>query len=144
MKHSFKTIRVREVMTTTLVTVSPEDSLQHALDLLEKHQVHELPVVERGHLIGIVTDGDLKLMTPVFPLVPDQHEIRQTLRDLRVAAAMTVEPVVIGPDATLLSATKQMQERSLGALLVAEEDHLLGIISVSDILRIVIEQQEGQ
>ena len=34
MKRSFKTIRVREVMTTTLVTVSPEDSLQHALDLL--------------------------------------------------------------------------------------------------------------
>ena len=144
MKRSFKTIRVREVMTTTLVTVSPEDSLQHALDLLDKYQVHELPVVTpQGRLIGIVTDGDLKLMTPVYPLVPDQQEIRQTLRNLKVAAAMTVEPVVINPEATLLEATKQMQERSIGALLVAEEDHLFGIISVSDILRIVIEQQEA-
>jgi acetoin utilization protein AcuB len=143
MKRSFKTIRVREVMTTTLVTVSPEDSLRHALDLLEKYQVHELPVVApQGHLIGIVTDGDLKLMTPVYPLFPDQEEIRQTLRDLKVAAAMTVEPVVISPNATLLEATQQLFERSIGALLVAEEEKLLGILSVSDVLRIVIEQQE--
>ena len=144
MKRSFKTIRVREVMTTTLVTVNPEDSLQHALDLLEKYHVHELPVVTpQGHLIGIVTNGDLKLMTPVYPIVPDQQEIRQVLRDLKVAAAMTVEPVVIGPDATLLDATKQLFERSLGALLVAEEEKLLGILSTSDVLRIVIEQQEA-
>jgi acetoin utilization protein AcuB len=143
MKRNFKTIHVHEVMTTTLVTVSPEDSLQHAMTLLEKHQVHELPVVERGHLIGIVTDGDIKLMTPAYPLFPDQEEIRQALRDLKVAAAMTVEPVVIGPHATLLDATQQLYERSIGALLVAEEDHLLGILSVSDVLRIVIEQQEA-
>jgi len=54
MKHSFKTIRVREVMATTLVTVSPEDSLQHALDLLEKHQVHELPVVEPATSLALL------------------------------------------------------------------------------------------
>jgi len=144
MKRSFKTVRVRDVMTTTLVTVSPEDSLQHALDLLYKYQLHELPVVApQGRLIGIVTAGDLKLMTPVFPLVPDQQEIRQTLRDLKVAGAMTIEPVVISPDATLLSAAKELLERRIGSLLVAEDDHLLGILSVSDILRIVIEQHEG-
>ena len=144
MKRSFKTIRVREVMTTTLVTVSPEDSLQHALALLDKYQVHELPVVApQGRLIGIVTSGDLKLMTPVYPLVPDQQEIRQALRELKVAVAMTLEPVVVSPDATLLSATKQLLDRRIGALLVAEDEHLLGIISVSDILRIVVEQQEA-
>jgi len=144
MKRSFKSVRVREVMTTTLVTVSPEDSLQHALKLLEKYHVHELPVVTpQGHLIGIVTDGDLKLMTPVYPLLPDHEEIRQALRDLKVAVAMTVEPVVISPNATLLEATKQLFEHSIGALLVAEEEKLLGMLSVSDVLRIIIEQQEA-
>ena len=142
MKRSFRTLRVNEVMTTAPVTVGPEDSLQHALDLLEKYQVHELPVVEQGRLIGIVTDGDLKLMTPAYPLFPDQDEIRQALRDLKVAAAMTVEPVAIGPEATLLDATRLLYERSIGALLVAEGERLLGVLSVSDILRIVIEQHE--
>ena len=55
---------------------------------------------------------------------------------------MTFEPVVISPDATLLDATKQLFERRIGSLLVAEEEKLLGILSTSDILRIVIEQQE--
>ncbi|MGE0824190.1 MAG: CBS domain-containing protein [Candidatus Binatia bacterium] len=140
MKRSFKTIHVHEVMTTTLVTVSPEDSLQHALDLLEKHQVHELPVVERERLIGIVTDGDLKLMTPVYPLFPAQDEIRQTLRDLKIASAMTVEPFTISPDATLLEATQILYERGIGSLLVVEEEQLRGVLSVSDILRIILEQ----
>jgi CBS domain-containing protein len=143
MKRSFKTIRVREVMTDTPVTVRPEDSLQHALDLLEKYRVHELPVVEHGgRLIGIVTAGDLKLLTPAYPLFPAQEEIRQTLRDLKVASAMTVEPVVIGPEATLLEATKLLFEHSIRSLLVADRDRLLGIISVSDILRTIIEQHE--
>ena len=142
MKRSFKTVRVRDVMTTTPVTVSPEYSLQHALELLEKHQIHELPVVEQGRLIGIVTGGDLKLMTPAYPLFPTQEEIRQTLRDLKVASAMTIEPVTISPDVTLLAATQQLYECSIGSLLVAEGDRLLGIISVSDILRIIIEQYE--
>ena len=56
---------------------------------------------------------------------------------------MTIEPVVISPDATLLSAAKELLERRIGSLLVAEDDHLLGILSVSDILRIVIEQHEA-
>jgi acetoin utilization protein AcuB len=142
MKRSFRTLRVREVMVDTPVTVGPEDSLQHALDLLEKYQIHELPVVEHGRLIGIVTDGDLKLFTPAYPLSRDPEEIRQTLRDLKVAEAMTLEPVIIGPEATLLEATKLLYERSIGALLVTEGDRLLGILSVSDILRILIEQHE--
>jgi len=81
-------------------------------------------------------------MTPAYPLFPTQEEIRQALRDLKVAEAMTVEPVTISPEMTLLEATTQLYERSIGSLLVAEEDRLLGIISVSDILRIVIEQHE--
>ncbi|MGH7962350.1 MAG: CBS domain-containing protein [Candidatus Binatia bacterium] len=143
MKRSFRTLRVREVMTSTPVTVSPEDSLKHALDLLDKYQVHQLPVVEHsGRLIGIVTQGDVKLLTPAYPLFPAQEEIRQVLRDLKVANAMTVEPIVIGPEETLLEATKVLFERSIGSLLVTEGDRLLGLLSVSDILRVVIEQHE--
>jgi acetoin utilization protein AcuB len=142
MERSFRTLRVREVMTTSPVTVVSGDSLQHALDLLEKYGVHELPVIEQGRLIGIVTDGDLKLFTPAFPLSRDPEEIRQTLRDLTVAEAMTVEPEVISPDATLLEATERLYERSIGALLVTEGENLLGLISVSDILRLIIEQHE--
>jgi acetoin utilization protein AcuB len=140
---SFGQVRVRDVMTQALVTVRSEDSLQHALDLLEKHGVHELPVVEQGRLVGVVTDGDLKLVTPAYPLFRDQEEIRAALRGLKVASAMTVDPQVIGPEATVLEATKRMYEQSIGSLPVVDADRLVGIISVSDILRMVIEEHDG-
>jgi acetoin utilization protein AcuB len=143
MKHSFQTLQVREVMVDSPVTVNSGDSLQHALSLLEKHQVHQLPVVEHGRLIGIVTDGDLKFFTPAYQLFRDQEELRQALRELTVAEAMTLDPVSIAPQATLLDATKLMHDQSIGALLVVEEEKLLGILAVSDILRIVIEQHEA-
>ena len=135
-------LRVRDVMTQALVTVRSEDSLQRAFDLLEKYNVHELPVVEQGRLVGVVTDGDLKLVTPSYPLFRDQEEIRAALRDLKIGSAMTVDPVVIGPEATVLEATRQMYEKSIGSLLVVEGSKLLGIISVSDVLRLVIEEHE--
>ena len=143
MKRSFRTLRVREVMVDSPVTVSSGDSLQHALSLLEKHHVHELPVVEHGRVVGIVTDGDLKFFTPAFQLFRDQEELRQTLRELTVAEAMTVEPMSISPQATLLDATKLMHDHSIGALLVVEEEKLLGLLAVSDVLRLVIEQHEA-
>ena|ERR1043166_7124602 len=142
MKRSFRTLRVREVMVESPVTVSSGDSLQHALSLLEKHQVHQLPVLEHGRVVGIVTDGDLKFFTPAFQILRDQEELRQTLRELTVAEAMTVEPMSVSPQATLLDATKLMHDHSIGALLVVEEEKLLGILAISDILRIVIEQHE--
>jgi CBS domain-containing protein len=121
MKRSFRTLRVREVMVASPVTVSSGDSLQHALSLLEKHRVHELPVVEQGRVVGIVTDGDLKFFTPAFQILRDQEELRQTLRELPVAEAMTVEPMSISPQATLLEATKLMHDHSIGVAVVEEE-----------------------
>jgi CBS domain-containing protein len=143
MKRSFRTLRVREVMVDSPVTVSSGDSLQHALSLLDKHHIHELPVVEQGRLVGIVTDGDLKFFTPAYQLFHDQEEVRQALRELTVAEAMTVDPVSITPEATLLEATKLMHTQSIGALLVVEEEKLVGVLAVSDVLRIVIEQHEA-
>lgn len=142
MKRSFQTLRVREVMVDSPVTVNSGDSLQHALSLLQKHQVHQLPVVEHGRLVGIVTDGDLKFFTPAYQLFRDQEEIRQALRELTVAEAMTLDPVSISPQATLLEATKLMYDHSIGALLVVEDEKLLGILAVSDVFRIIIEQHE--
>jgi acetoin utilization protein AcuB len=143
MQRSFRTIQVSEVMVNSVVTVSSRDSLQHALSLLEKYQVHELPVLEQGRLIGIVTGGDLKFFTPAFPLLPDLEELRQTLRELTVAAAMTLEPVSTNPQATLLEAITLMYKHHVSALLVTEGETLLGILSVSDILRILIEQHDA-
>lgn len=143
MKRSFETVRVREIMTHSPVSVHADDSLQRALDLIDKHQVHELPVLESGRCIGIVTAGDLKLLTPAYPLFPVQEEVRQALHELKVATAMTIEPETIGPEASVLEAVKRLHRHRIESLLVTEGDELVGVLSVSDVLRLVIAEYES-
>jgi CBS domain-containing protein len=50
---------VREIASTDLVTVEPDQDLDEALELMARHQVRRLPVVEEGRLIGVVAQADL-------------------------------------------------------------------------------------
>ncbi|OQP16956.1 CBS domain-containing protein [Geobacillus zalihae] len=50
---------VTEVMSRDLVTLSPDDSVQKATDMMARHQIRRLPVVENGRLVGIISLGDL-------------------------------------------------------------------------------------
>lgn len=142
MKRSFETIHVREIMTPSPVSVRADDSLQRALNLIDKYQIHELPVLENGRCIGIVTAGDLKLLTPAYPLFPVQEDVRQALHELKVATAMTIEPETISPEASLLEAVKRLHQLRIESLLVTTGDQLLGVLSVSDVLRLVIAEYE--
>lgn len=129
-------------MSTSLLTVSSGDSLQSAIDLLHKHNIRELPVIERGKLVGIVTDRDLRQIAPSYPVFRDQEEIRCYLQNLKVASAMTVDPLVVPPATLLIEAAKLLYTYRIGSLPVVEDEKLLGIISVSDLLKAFIEQNK--
>ncbi|MEO6169864.1 MAG: CBS domain-containing protein [Lysobacter sp.] len=57
--RSSKTTAVREVMTTDLLTVGPEDTAEHCMALVTDQRVRHLPVVADGHVLGVVSIGDL-------------------------------------------------------------------------------------
>lgn len=143
MKESKKPQQVLDRMSLSPLTIGPEDSLQTALDLLHKHNIRELPVVEHGKLIGIVTDRDLRQIAPSYPVFRDQQEIRYYLQTLKVAAAMTVDPLVVSPETSLVEAAKLLHTYRIGSLPVVEDEKLVGLISVTDLLRVFIEQNQG-
>jgi CBS domain-containing protein len=68
--------------------------------------------------------------------------VRQALHELKVATAMTIEPETISPEASVLEAVKRLHQLRIESLLVTEGDKLLGVLSVSDILRLVIAEYE--
>ena len=135
--------QVQDCMSLSPFTIGPEDSLQTALDLLYKHNVRELPVVEHGRLIGIVTDRDLRQISPSYPVFRDQQEIRCYLQNLKVAAAMTVDPLVVSPETPLVEVAKLLRTYRIGSLPVVEDERLVGLISVTDLLSVFIEQNGG-
>ena len=143
MKRDSKPEQVRDHMSLSPLTIGAEDSLQTAIDLLHKHNIRELPVVEHGRLIGIVTDRDLRQVAPSYPVFRDQQEIRYHLQNLKVAAAMTVDPLVVSPETSLVEAAKLLHTHRVGSLPVVEDEKLVGLISITDLLRVFIEQNEG-
>ncbi len=127
-------------MSKSPVTISSTDSLQSAIDLLLRYNIRELPVIDFGRLAGIVTDRDLRQVSPSYPVFRDQQEIRCYLQNLKVASAMTGDPLVVSPQTPLVVAAELLNTHRIGSLPVVENEKLVGILSVSDLLKAFIEQ----
>jgi len=135
-------LRVRDCMTVDPTAVGPKDSLQKVIGLLRRRDICSIPVVEEDKLIGIVTDRDIRQVAPAYPLFRDEEEIRRYTENLTVTAAMTADPMTISPDAPLVQAAKLLETYRISALPVLDGQKLIGMISVMDLLRVFIEQNE--
>ena len=134
-------IRVRDRMTRGVATIHSHALVRGAADMMRTRKIRHLPVVDReGRLVGIVTDRDLRQVAPSYPLFRDQEEIKYFSRNLKVAAAMTPDPMVVAPDSPLVEAATKLDAYRIGSLPVVDKEKLVGIISVSDILKAFIEQ----
>jgi len=142
MRKKKRTVLVGDCMSKSPVTINSSDSLQRAIDLLYKYDIRELPVIDYGRLAGIVTDRDLRQVAPSYPVFRDQQEIRCYLQNLKVASAMTVDPLLVSPQTPLVEAAELLHTHRIGSLPVLENEKLLGIISVSDLLKAFIEQNK--
>jgi len=127
-------------MSLSPVTIKSSAPLEDAIRLLVKHNIRELPVVEHGKLIGIVTDRDIRQVSPSYPVFRDEEEIRDCLRRLTVSCAMSLDPVVVSPATDLIEAANLMIQYRIGSLPVVEGGRLVGIISVTDLLKLFVEQ----
>jgi len=129
---------VQEVMSRSVITLTPEQTLAEAIALLRTHRIRHLPVVDDSKLIGIVTDRDVKRATPSVLSGVDKTEYDRVLATTRVAQFMTREPMTVAPGAGLKATVKIMIEAKVGALPVVEADHLVGILTEIDVLRVVL------
>ena len=134
--------RVRDCMTRDPTTVNPNDSLQRVVELLRRRDIRSVPVLENGRLIGIVTDRDVRQVAPGYPLLHDEKEIRRYTERLNVTAAMTADPMTIAPDAPLVDAAKVLETYRISSLPVVEGTELVGMLTVTDLLRAFVEQNE--
>ena len=134
--------RVRDWMTFKPSAVGPRDSLQKVIELLRRRDIRSVPVIEEGRLVGIVTDRDIGQVAPAYPLFRDETEIRRYRENLTVTAAMTADPMTISADAPLVQAAKVLETYRISSLPVVDGEKLVGMISVMDLLRAFVEQNE--
>jgi acetoin utilization protein AcuB len=143
MQPQKSTLKVRDRMTADPCTVGPNDSLQSVIELLRRRDIRSVPVIENGELIGIITDRDVRQVAPAYPLIRDEDEIRRYTENLKVTAAMTADPLRVKPDTPLVEAAKVLETYKISSLPVVNGQTVVGLISVMDLLRVFIEQNEA-
>jgi CBS-domain-containing membrane protein len=130
---------VREVMTTTPVTVPVGTPIKVALQTLMRTQVTALPVLTKGdHLAGIVSEADLireqVMADPRLHEIP--HPEEDAVRHQTVDEVMTAHVVTVGPDADLVQAVELLTSTTVKSLPVVDRaGRVVGMISRSDIVR---------
>lgn len=126
---------VKNRMTTNTVVVEPNQTISEVLDLMHEHEIHRIPVVSNGKLVGLVTQGVVLKNSPSNASSLSIHEMNYLLSKTMIKDIMIKDIVTIGPDDLLEKAADVMQKNDIGCLPVVENgDSLVGIITTKDIL----------
>lgn len=131
---------IRNWMTKEVITVRPETSMLKASKLMKEHDIRRLPVVDtENHVVGIVSDRDIKDASPSKATTLDMHELYYLLSELKIKSIMTPNPVTVSPTDTVETVAILMEERGFGGVPVVDDDgKLVGIISDHDIFKVLI------
>jgi len=118
---------VRDIMTSPVVSISPDITLQDAYREMQLMGIRHLPVVDGEKLVGIITDRDLRLATSA--LAPSPFPASS-----RVSASMCRTPLTADPMDPVEDAARTMREKKIGCLPVVDDGRLVGIITGLDLL----------
>lgn len=127
-------MRVRDKMTPDPVAISPQTTIAEALTLMREGNFRRLPVLDRGKLVGIVTDRDLSEVSPSPATSLSVFELNYLLSRTKIGTIIKKQQVIsISPDAYLEQAALIMRDHEIGAIPVVDDGELVGIITESDI-----------
>jgi CBS domain-containing protein len=144
----------KDIMTPDPVTVAPDTTVTDAARLMSERRIGALPVVDKGSMVGLVTEGDLimqdvKVHFPTYlsllggyvfaPGASDRFEnsLRKAVA-ATVSDVMTREPVTVTADALVTDVATLLVERDIARVPVMDGEVVIGIVSKSDIVRSLI------
>lgn len=127
-------IRVVDVMTKSPLSVTPQETVGQADELMTENKIRQLPVVNDGALVGIVTDRDIRsFLSGSLLSTPEE---REKALHVKVRDVMTTEPLTVAPDDELQEAVELLIEEKIGGIPVVDEaEGLVGIVTYVDVLR---------
>ncbi len=131
---------VERRMSLNPVTIGPDANVVEASELMKREKVHRLPVLDRNKkLVGVISEKDILYASPSPASSLSIHEMAYLLSQLTVKKLMRKDPVTISKDVPVEEAARIMVDQDLSCLPVVEDDKLVGIVSKSDLFKILIE-----
>lgn len=133
-------VRVRDVMARPAVTFRQVMTVGAAVKAMRAKNIRHAPVVDdKGRLVGMVSDRDLRSVV-LEPALRDAFEdLDRVLRSQTVKDVMTWGTVSVKPDTLLREAAGVIHANKIGALPVVEHDRVIGMLAVGDVLKAVMQ-----
>lgn len=126
---------VAEIMTRSLITVTPDTTIDRVHDLFEQHSFHHIPVVERNVLVGIISKSDyLKIRHMLATTWSGETICQDMYKDMCAGDIMSREPLKIESADTIGLAADIFKANALHALPVVDDGELVGIVTSHDLL----------
>jgi len=138
-------MKAKDIMTTTCVVVSPDNSVRHAADLMLRCDVSGLPVVDDdGMVVGMLTEGDLLNRSELGCFHSDEQpeEGNRASRFIKswswkVADVMSKDPLVVSEDTSIIEVATLLKARGYKRVPVVRDRRLIGVVSRRDLLRVI-------
>jgi len=131
--------RVRDWMTSNPITISGNTTLPEAYWLMLDNNIRRLLVVDKNLLVGIVTMDDLRssFHSEISTIIP--FRFNEILSKMPVRQFMSKDPITIAPEANMIEAARKMLEHKISTLPVLDSGKVVGIITESDLFRILVD-----
>jgi CBS domain-containing protein len=128
---------VREIMMGSPVTLTPNDTLDLASDVISLGRIRHIPVVQDGRLVGIISERDLLGATASHIFGLKQKNKSALLKSVLIKDVMKKRVVTVAPDTPIKDTAHLMADKKIGCVPVIESNALVGLVTTTDILRYV-------
>jgi len=130
---------VGERMSHPVITIPEDMPLADALNLMRHERIRRTPVVRDGRMVGIVSEKDLLNASPSSATSLSVWELNYLLSKVTVKEVMTRDVLSVSDDMPIEQAARIMVENKIGGLPVMHDDHLVGIITETDLFKVFLE-----
>lgn len=131
-------MQVSQIMTTEVIFLEPNDTMDKTQQIFQAHNIHHIPVIDEGKVVGIISKSDyLKLLHgfTLFKTHKSESYNEAIMRSLLVKEVMTRQVATIKPEDTVELAAGFFRENLFHALPVVDDSgNLLGIVTTYDLL----------
>ncbi|GBE28368.1 inosine-5'-monophosphate dehydrogenase [bacterium BMS3Bbin03] len=131
---------VKNYMKTDVISVKEDDSFNRVVGAMKEYHIRHIPVVEKGKVVGIVTESDIKKASASPATTLSVYELNYLLEKIKAKDIMTRAVKTAAPELSLEDAAMIMRERKIGGLPVVDDrNSLLGIITLTDIIDVFLD-----
>ena len=130
---------VKSWMSQPAITIDADAPIENAIKILQKHEIHMLPVMQSGQLVGVVTAQDLKRAATCDVISENRQENSILPSGIKVRKIMTPDPVTVPYDYTLEETVEKFLVYNISGLpVVNQHQKVIGVITKSDLFQLIL------